>query len=121
MIARFCHQSHSHAAPRTPEESPCAGGTMCVWKTIGKDVWTAAGRQIAIEPFEVREAAAEDDDLRVEDVDDAGQRPAEARFVALQRRLADRGRRRRRGRRSAAGDRGLRRSGRHGRASAPAR
>ena len=55
---------------------------------IRKDVLTATVRQIAVKTFEIRQAAAEDDDLRIEDVDDAGQRPSETRLVALQRRLA---------------------------------
>ena len=53
-------------------------------KNVRKNVWTATGRQVAVEALQVGEPAAEHDDLRIENVDDAGQRPSESRFVALQ-------------------------------------
>jgi len=44
-------------------------------------------RDIRIETLDVRNAAAEDNHVRIEDVDDAGQRPGEPALIALQRRL----------------------------------
>ena len=51
---------------------------------IGKNVGCTARRQVAVQPLHVGQAAAEHDDLWVEDVDDAGQRPSQAVFVAAQ-------------------------------------
>ena len=51
---------------------------------------TATGRQVAVQARQIGKAAAEDDDLRVKNVDDAGQRAAEACFVAPERRFAGR-------------------------------
>jgi hypothetical protein len=53
-------------------------------ENIGKNMWTAAGGQIAVKPLQVRQAATQHDHLRIEDVDDAGQRPSQAGFVTLQ-------------------------------------
>ena len=54
-------------------------------KNIGKNVLTAASRQIAIKPLHFGQATAQHNNLRVENVDDAGQRTPEPVFVALQR------------------------------------
>ena len=53
-------------------------------KNIGKNVWTATVGQVAIKPFQIRQAAAKDNDLRVENVDDAGKRAPEPGFVAAE-------------------------------------
>ena len=56
-------------------------------------------RHPRVEPGEVREAAAQHDHVRIEEVDDRRQRPREALLVASERRLAALRRRRRRARR----------------------
>ena len=59
-------------------------------KNIGKNVLTAASRQIVIEPLHFGQATAQHNNLRVENVDNASQCPPEPVFVALQRRFAGR-------------------------------
>ena len=59
-------------------------------KNIGKNVLTAASRQIAIEPLHFGQATTQHNNLWVENVDDTSQRPPEPVFVALQRRFAGR-------------------------------
>ncbi len=49
---------------------------------------TATGGEVAVKALQVRQAAAENDHLRIEQVDDTGQRAPEAPFVTLQRRFA---------------------------------
>jgi len=67
----------------------CWRQDFCV-EMVRKNVWTATDGQVAVKLLQVRETAAENDDLRIEEIDDTGQRAAEARFVALQRRFAGR-------------------------------
>lgn len=65
----------------------CRRQDFCV-EMVRKNVWTATGGQVAVESLQVRETAAENDHLRIEQIDDAGQRAPEARLVTPQRRLA---------------------------------
>ena len=57
-------------------------------KNIGKNVLTAASRQIAIKPLHFGQTTTQHNNLRVENVDDTSQRPPEPVFIALQRRFA---------------------------------
>ena len=43
----------------------CRRQDFCV-EMVRKNVWTATGGQVAVESLQVREAAAENDDLRIE-------------------------------------------------------
>ena len=45
-------------------------------------------RHVCVKPVDVRQAAAQHDDIRIEDVDDLRQRARQAGFVALQRGFA---------------------------------
>ena len=51
---------------------------------VREDVRGALCRQMTVESLQVGQATAKDDDIRIEQVDDAGQGTAEARLVALQ-------------------------------------
>ena len=62
---------------------------LCV-KGVRKDVWSAAFRQVSVKPLHARQAATDDDDLRIENVDDTGQGAAEAGLKAAQRSFAGR-------------------------------
>src|SRR5260221_1168550 len=50
---------------------------------VGENVARPAARHLAVEPLDVRHAAAKHDDIGVEDVDHAGERTCEALDVAL--------------------------------------
>lgn len=54
-------------------------------KNIGKNVLTAAIGQISVQARHFRQSATEDNDLRVENVDDSRQSAAKTPFVTLQR------------------------------------
>lgn len=55
---------------------------------VGKNMWRAAGGQVAVETCDFRQAATEHDNLRIQDIDDAGQGSSQTPFVALQAGLA---------------------------------
>ena len=78
---------HSHAAPLTPLESPCAARTSRVsTRSENTQSLHSAGTR-SIQPVDVRHAAAQDDDVWVEDVDDAGE-PARQPILVPGERLA---------------------------------
>ena len=74
--------SHSQAAPRTPEESPWRFLTSRVATWSEKTCARPQARHVVVEPVEVGQAAAEHDDVRVEDVDHLRQRSRQPLLVA---------------------------------------
>ena len=54
---------------------------------IGEDVRRPQARHVGVEPVDVRQAAAEDDDVGIEKIDDAAERARHALFVARKRRV----------------------------------
>ena len=74
----------SIAAPRTPLESPWALGTSLVRTTSENIQLREERRHALVERLDVRHAAAQHDDVRVDDVDDRGERAGKAFLVALQ-------------------------------------
>jgi hypothetical protein len=70
----WCDQFHSQAAPRTPEESPwrCFSNRVATWS---ENTCAPQARHVLVKPVDVGQAAAQHDDIRIEDVDD----PAPAR------------------------------------------
>lgn len=51
---------------------------------IGKNVWTAAGGQIVVKTLNVGQATPENDDLRVQQIDNPGQATPQALLVTTQ-------------------------------------
>ena len=86
---RHVRRSHSQAAPRTPLESPCAGGTRRV-RTSSENTMRAParGHVRGTARSRLREPAAQHDHVGIEEVDDDGERAREPLLVARQRRLA---------------------------------
>ena len=62
---------------------------------IGEDVRAPELRHVIVEPIDVREAAAEHDDVRIEHVDDARERARHALLVPRERSIGERVHRRR--------------------------
>src|SRR5260221_1483521 len=58
---------------------------------VGENMARPAARHLAVEPLDVRHAAAKHDDIGIEDVDHAGERACEALDVALEGRSIARG------------------------------
>ena len=75
----------SHAAPRTPDESPQRGGRSGVSTRSEKTQRPQSRGTSLVEAGDVREAAAEDDHVGVEDVDDARERAGHPVLVARER------------------------------------
>ena len=81
---------HSQAAPRTPDESPCRLRRPASCSGPRTRAPAAAPPWAAYSSSTFDSAAAEDDDVRVEHVDDAGERAREPVAVARERRLRGR-------------------------------
>ena len=81
-------RDYSHAAPRTPLESPYWFFTSLVSTRSENTQLPHSLGHIRIQPFDVGHAAAQHDDIRVEDVDDVCEGAREAVLVGLQAALA---------------------------------
>ena len=131
--ARRRPHSHSQAAPRTPLESPCSGGTSRV-HAVREHEPRPEPRHVLIQPPRIRHPAAQHDDVGVQQVDDRGERARHPVLVTLQRphaaaspasarrtiSSAEVPRWHRRGRARAPAPRGTSRCSRGGRSSRPA-
>jgi hypothetical protein len=81
------HRAHPLASPCAARSQRRAGD---VGDTGREDVLTPQSRDVLVEAFDVRQAAAKNDDIRIEHVDHAGERARHAVLVASHRVLGDR-------------------------------
>ena len=75
---------HNHAAPRTPLESPWAFSTTLV-ATLSEKTYAGTGMNGGWQTGQVGHAAAQDDHIGIQDVDDRRKRTSEAILIPLER------------------------------------
>ena len=93
--------SHNHAAPRTPLESPCLRAHERRGHVVREHEPSPQPWNTFVQTLDVRHSAAQHDDVRIDDVDDRGERAREAPLVTRHRGARGGGRRRRRARQCA--------------------